>query len=133
MFAVERRWRTIRIDIFQLAMPPDIALLLHVNFVSRAAKNDHPLNGCLAAQRVIGVFLQWHNSTAPICAIRGDQSDGAAVSDPVAKAIRAKSPKNHRMHCADAGAGQHAYGGSGVVRETNTDPVALHGLGPAEH
>src|SRR5215813_4773215 len=40
MLAVEGHRRTVRIDIFQLAKPPDVAAFFHVNVISGAAKND---------------------------------------------------------------------------------------------
>ena len=40
VLAVDGRRRTVRIDILQFAMPPDVAAFLHVNLVSRATKND---------------------------------------------------------------------------------------------
>ena len=95
VFGVERRWRTICIDIFQLAMPPHIATFLHVDFVSGPAKNDHMFDGRAAAERVIDIFFQWHNCAAPICAIGRDQSDGPAVGDSIANAVGAKSAEDH--------------------------------------
>ena len=44
MLAIERDRRAIGVDVFELAMPPDIAAFLDVNLVSGAAKNDHPLD-----------------------------------------------------------------------------------------
>ena len=40
MLAVERRRRAIRVDVFHLAMPPDIAAFLDVDVVAGAAEND---------------------------------------------------------------------------------------------
>ncbi len=133
MFAVERRRRTICIDILQLAMPPDIPAFLHVDFVSCAAKNNHMFNGCVATQCVIDIFFQRHNSTAPICAIGRDQSDGAAVSDSVANAVRTKSAKDDRMHRTDACAGQHRDCGLGNIWQINDHAIALLDLVPFQH
>src|ERR1700745_88384 len=40
MLAVEGCRRTVRVDILQLAMPPDVAAFFHVNIVSCATEND---------------------------------------------------------------------------------------------
>ena len=44
MLAVEWRGRALRIDILQLAMPPDITAFFHVNLVSCAPENDDASN-----------------------------------------------------------------------------------------
>ena len=41
MLAVERYRRTVRVDILQFAVPPDVAAFFHVNVISRATKNDN--------------------------------------------------------------------------------------------
>ena len=83
MFAVERRRRTIVVNVFQLAMPPNVAALFHVNFIVGALENNHAFDRCPAAERVIHIFFERNNSTAAIAAVRGDQGDCAAVMDPV--------------------------------------------------
>src|SRR5207248_7173357 len=128
MFAVERRRRTICIDIFQLAMPPHIARLLHVDLVTRAAKTNHAPNGRATKQRVIDIFLQWNNPAAPVSAVGSDKGDGATVGDSIANAVRAKPAEHHRMHRADAGTGQHRNGGFGNGREVNDDSIAFADL-----
>src|SRR5207249_5196897 len=37
----DRNGLAIRIDVFEFAVPPNVATLLHVNFVARALENDH--------------------------------------------------------------------------------------------
>jgi hypothetical protein len=41
MLAIDGHGRTVRVDIFQFAMPPDVAAFLHVNLVSCATENDN--------------------------------------------------------------------------------------------
>src|SRR4029077_9835479 len=57
MFAVEWRRRAIFIDVLQLPVPPNIAFIFYMDFVASPAEHDHPLDGCLAAQRVIHISL----------------------------------------------------------------------------
>src|SRR5262249_34742604 len=40
MLAVERHGRTVRVDILQFAVPPDVAPFFHLNFIPSATKND---------------------------------------------------------------------------------------------
>ena len=58
MLAVERDGRAIGVDVFELAMPPDIAAFFDVNLVAGAPKNDHPLDRCPALERFIDVLLE---------------------------------------------------------------------------
>ena len=84
MLAVESsRWAII-IDIFQLAMPPNVAPFLHVDIIVRALKNNHALDRCPAAERVIHIFFERNNSAAAIAAVGRDQRDRAAVVNPIA-------------------------------------------------
>ena len=84
MFAIERcRW-TIVIDVFELAMPPDIAAFFHVDLIVRALENNHAFHRGPDAERVIHIFLKRHNSAPAITPVCGDQCDRAAVMDPVA-------------------------------------------------
>ena len=95
-----------------------------MNFVSRTAENDYPFDRCVVAQRVVNIFLEWHDCTAPMCAVRCHDSNRAAVDNAVTNAIGAKSTENHRMHRADSRAGQHCNRGFGNIREINDDPIA---------
>ena len=84
MFAVDRRWRTIVIHVLELAMPPNIAALFHVDFIVRALEDNHPLHRCASPQRVIHIFFQRNNAAPPITSVRGDQRDRATVGNPIA-------------------------------------------------
>ena len=95
MLAVERCRRAICIDIFQFTVPPDIAAFFHVNFVSDPTKNDYLFHRRASTERVIDIFLEWHNSAAAICTIGRDQSNRAAIGDAIANTIRAKAAEDH--------------------------------------
>src|SRR5450432_922883 len=98
MLAIEWDSRTMRVDIFQLAMPPDVAAFLDVDLVAGASENDHALDRRLALQRFIDVLLERDDRAAPITAIRRDDRGCAAIRDAVANAIGAEPAEDDRMN-----------------------------------
>src|SRR5439155_27086551 len=84
MLAVEGGWGAVCIDVLQFPIPPCIAAFFHVDFVSCAAKNDHAFDGRVTAQRVLNIFLEWHNCAAAMCAVRRDEGSRAAIGNAVA-------------------------------------------------
>src|SRR5919201_3958399 len=109
MLAVEWHRRAVGIDVLQLSMPPNVAPFFHVDLVASALKDDDASDGGAAAERIIDIFFQRHNLATTIAAIRGDQSNGAAVGDPVANGIGAEPAENDRMHRANPRTGEHGY------------------------
>ena len=70
-------------------------------------------------------FLERNNSAAAVAAVRRDHGNRAAVSDPIANAVRAESTEDDRVHRADPGAGEHGDGRFGNRRQIDDDAVAL--------
>ena len=95
VFTIERHNWTVRIDILQLPMPPNIPPLLHVDVVSGSAKNDHAPDRRSLAKRLIDILLQRHNPAAAIRAVGRDQRNGPAVDNPIANAVGAKSTEHY--------------------------------------
>ena len=57
VFAIQRDGGTIKIDMLQFFVPPDIPAFLHLDFVARALEDDHAPYRCAAAQRFIDISL----------------------------------------------------------------------------
>src|SRR5207248_11017950 len=57
MLGIEGNGLAIRTDVFQLAMPPNIAPFLHVNFIAHAFENDHTFDRGAAAQSVVDIIF----------------------------------------------------------------------------
>ena len=57
MLGIEGHWLTIRIDVFELAMPPNVATFFHVNFIAHTLENDHPLYRRAAAESMVDIIF----------------------------------------------------------------------------
>src|SRR4029453_13588806 len=95
VLAVERHRWTVRVDILQLAMPPDVAAFFHVNLVSCATENNHALPRRAITECLINIFFQRYNSAAPICAVGCDHRDRAAIGNSIPNAVGAKSAEDY--------------------------------------
>ena len=133
MLAVERRRQALCIHVFQFPMPPDVAAFFHVNFISGPPKNDHAPDRRALAERVIDIFLQWHNSAPAIRAVRSDDRDGAAINNTITNALGAEPTEDHRMHRADPRAGQHGNRGLGNIWQINDDPISFFDVVSFQH
>ena len=69
MFAVEFLGWTIGVDVFQLAVPPDVPAFLDVNLVVGAAQHDHTFDARTLLQRVVHILLQRNDLAATESAI----------------------------------------------------------------
>src|SRR6478735_2830739 len=63
--------------------------------------------------------------TAAQAFVRGDDDLGLAILDAAGERIRREAAEHHRMHCADARAGEHRVGRLRDHRHVDGDPVAL--------
>ena len=95
VFAVERGRRAFGVDIFELAMPPDVASFFDVNLIPGAAKNDHPTDRSSATKCIVNVLLQRDNCTASISAIGRDHCGRAAVRDAITNAVGTKAAEDN--------------------------------------
>src|SRR5450432_203700 len=84
MLAIEGNGRAVGVDIFQLAMPPDVAAFLDVDLVAGPPENDHPPDCRPALERFIDVVLERDDRAAPKTVIRRDDCGRAAIGDAVA-------------------------------------------------
>ena len=57
MLGIEGNGLAIHTDVFQLAMPPNVAPFLHVNFIADAFENDHTFYRGTATQSVVDIIF----------------------------------------------------------------------------
>ena len=79
----------------------------------------HPLDGA------VGDRLERDLASAAEPLVGGDHDLRAGVDDAIAQRLGAEAAEHHRVHRADAGAGQHRVGRLGDHRHVDADPVAL--------
>ena len=73
-------------------------------------------------------MLERNDPAPPICAIRGDDRDRAAVCDAISDAIGAETAEDDRMNRADPGAGQHRDRGLGDGGQIDDHAIAFSNL-----
>jgi hypothetical protein len=78
------------------------------------------------------VFDRHHAATA-MALVGGDQHLGTGILDPVGQRLGRKAGEHHRMHGAQAHAGQHDDHDFGNHRQVNGDHVTLLHAEAAEH
>ncbi|VTL98130.1 Uncharacterised protein [Pseudomonas aeruginosa] len=88
---------------------------------------DHHHGGDLRAilQRLFHILFQRNVLAAAHALVGGDHGAAVGIEDAVAQRVRRKAAEHHRVHRADAGAGEHGVGGLGNHRHVDADPVAL--------
>src|SRR5262249_54659198 len=91
VLAVHRRRRTIVADVFELAMPPNVAPFFHMDLIMGALKNDHAPHGRAATESIIHISFQGNDSAAPKTSVRRDYRDRSAVMNAIPNGIGAKS------------------------------------------
>ena len=117
--------RRVGIDVFQFAMPPDIASFLDMDLIVGTAEDDHFLDRRFTGQRGIDIVLERNDGTAAVATVGRDHAGRAAVGDAVADAVRTEPAEDDRVHRADPCASQHGDGGFGDEWHVDDDPVAL--------
>ena len=109
-------------------VPPVIATFLHggegLVASHRRRTTTHVPDGRAVGQRLVGESLERQHLAPAVAAVGGDQGDGLGVVDPVPQRLGGEAAEHHRVHRADAGAGQHGDGRLGDHREVDGDPVA---------
>ena len=113
----------------------------NLHLVAGAAQHDDLLDGLgqqlalgvLERERVVHVLLERHHGAAAEAAVGGDDQLGLRVLDAVGDGLRAEAAEDHRVHRADAGAGQHGDGGLGHHRQVDEDAVARLDAVALEH
>ena len=114
-------------------VPPVIAALLHGGeglvalAAGAAAHHDDVPDGGAARDRLVGESLERHHAAAAVAAVGGDEHACLGVVDPVAQRLGGEAAEHHRVHRADAGAGEHRDRRLGNHRQVDRDPIApLH-------
>jgi hypothetical protein len=82
------------------------------------------IDGC-AFERHVGHLLERHHLTAAPAAVGRHEQRGLRVVDTVAQRLGAEAAEDHRVHGADARAGEHRNRQLGHEREIQRHPVAL--------
>ncbi|MNK28893.1 hypothetical protein D3C87_472780 [compost metagenome] len=106
---------------------PAVARGLHVHRTAGVAHHQHRLHrgGTGQLQGRIHVGLERDSAATAQAFVGGDDQLAAAVDHPVGDRVRRKATKHHRVHRADARAGEHGHGGIDDHRQVDGDPVAL--------
>ena len=84
-------------------------------------------------QCCIDIRLQGNGAPAAIPLVGGDYEARTAIFDPASQGIRGKAGKDHRMHRADACAGQHGVGRFRNHRHVERDHIAFAHAHRLEH
>ena len=79
----------------------------------------------VSRQRLVDIFLERHDGTAPVTAVGGDEHFGLSIVDAVAQRLRAKSAEHHAVRRADAIAGVHGDHQLGNHAHVKADAIAL--------
>ena len=79
MLAFERVGMTIRRDILEFAVPPDVAARLDMDLEVGAAEDDDALNGVVSLEGMVDVLLEGDDLAAAVASVRGDHYLGTAV------------------------------------------------------
>ena len=131
VLGVHRLGRARRRCLFQQPVPPVVTSLLHgreglVALAARAAAyHDDVSNGGTAGDGLVGEALEWQHAAAPVAAIGGDEHRALRVVDAIAKGLRREAAKHHRVHGANACAGQHRDRRLGDHRQVDRHTIAL--------
>ena len=120
-------------DVFQFAVPPEVAAFLDVDVVAGAAQDDdvadrggeEPAGGVLEQERLVHAFFQGDDAAAAETAVGGDDQFGLAIENAVGHRLGAEAAEDDGMDRADAGAGEHGDGGFRDHGQINDDAVAL--------
>ena len=125
MLGIECHRLAIRIDVFQLAMPPNVAAFFHVNFIARSPENDDTFDRGAAAESMIDILFQRDNRAAAIAAIRRDQRGRPTIRDAIANASALNPPKTTECTAPMRAQASIAIAASGNRRQINDDAIAF--------
>ena len=131
---IEDEQRILRVDLHgradvrnlrRLFVIVEVAALVHEFRRAGALDDDHRLHTRALRQRQIGVHLERDRLSAAQAFVGGDDDCAFAIEDAAGEAVRRETREHHRMHRADARAGQHRVGRLGDHRQVDRDPIAL--------
>ncbi len=117
--------RAVGIDLDEFLVQPDVPTGNPVDGRARAPHDQHLLVALALLQGLIGILLERDRPAAAHALVGRDDELGVAVVDAPRDAVGRKAAEHHRMHRADAGAGQDSVGRLGDHRQIDRDPIAL--------
>ena len=97
----------------------------HVDRAAGALHHDHVIDAADLGDRGVGVGLERDLAAAAHAFVGGDDDVRLAVLDAVGERVRREAAEHHRMHRADARAGEHRVGRLRDHRHVDGDAVAL--------
>ncbi len=103
----------------------DVAAGLHLHRRAGAPDHDHRGDAAGLVAGRVDIVLQRNLAAAAQAFVSGDDHGGLAVLDAAGDRIRREAREHHRMHRADAGAGEHRVSRFRDHRQIDRDPVAL--------
>ena len=125
ILGVHRRRRAIIGGLRHLLVIPVIAAGGPSNGVAGMAHHQHRFHASAALQRLIGIGLQRHRAATAQSFVGRDQDHAVGIENAVFQGVRRETAEHHRMHRADARAGQHRHQRLGNHRHVDRDPVTL--------
>ncbi|MNZ76278.1 hypothetical protein D3C78_947790 [compost metagenome] len=104
---------------------PDVATLDPDDFALGALDHHHRGNIGAVLQRLVDVLLQRDVLATAHALVGGDHGAAVGVEYAVAQGIGGEAAEYHRVHGADACAGEHGVGRLGDHRHVDADPIAF--------
>ncbi len=108
---------------------PDVAPFNPIDIALGTLDHQHSADVRAALQGLVDVLFQRDVLAAAYAFISGDHGLAVGIEDAVAQGVRGKPAEHHRMHRADAGAGQHRI--SRFRHHRHVDAHAIAFLHPA--
>nr|WP_293261387.1 hypothetical protein [Nannocystis sp.] len=108
-------------------VPPQVAARGHIDRegCGDAAEDDDLRHAGGEGERGVDDGLHRHDAAAAPGAVLRDHEAGLAVDDPAVQGLGREAAEHHRMHGAEAGAGQH--GDDGLRDHAHVDDHAVAG------
>ena len=116
-------------------VPAAVARRLHRHRRAGALHHEHGLHAGRAGtlQRFVDVDLQRHFLAAAQAFVGGDDEFRRRIRDAPGQRIRRESAEHHRVHRADARAGEHRHRGFRNHRHVDGDAIAFRDAETLQH
>jgi len=119
MFAIHGNGGAFRVDVFRLAVPPDIAPLLDVDVEAGAAGHDHSADLRVVLQSVVHILFERDDLASAISAIGRDHDLRSTIGKAILNTVAAETTKDNAVNRSDAGASEHGDDRFGYQRHVN--------------
>ena len=123
MLGVERFGGVLRGGVPHRVVPPQIATVGPADVDPGAVHHQNMLHRGLATDCLVYGGLQRDRTPAAVLAVCGDHQFGLGILDPGPQCRGRIPAEHHRVHDAQARAGQHRHDGLGDHRHVNDHPV----------